>query len=89
MKSPLDSRGAPVYYAQVIRGGAYPLTYPKVKFQTALSIVGAESYPMTTITGRIAYDSTLSGSEKSEKRIVLVQPLINFVTKSERFWLTN
>jgi hypothetical protein len=44
---------------------------------------------MTTITGRIAYDSTLSGLEKSEKRIVLVQPLINFVTKSERFWLTN
>jgi hypothetical protein len=48
-----------------------------------------ESYPMTTITGRIAYDSGLSGPEKSEKRIVLVQSLINFVTKSERFWLTN
>jgi hypothetical protein len=44
---------------------------------------------MTTITGRIAYDSGLSDPEKSEKRIVLVQPLINFVTKSERFWLTN
>jgi hypothetical protein len=69
----------------MIRRDGYPLIYPKVKFQTALSIAGAESYPMTTITGRIAYDSTLSGLEKSEKRIVLAQPLISFVTKSELF----